>query len=57
MRMAPRKGENASRALFLRCFFEFDSSEAYLDCLRSDPPKRCGFHLLSITEGEDSVCS
>ncbi len=35
-------------------FFKFDSADAYLDSLTNDLEK-CGYRLLSITEGEDSV--
>ena len=36
-------------------FFQFDSSNAYLRSLRDDPPERCGYRVLSVTEGENSV--
>jgi hypothetical protein len=36
-------------------FHQFSSSDAYLDTLRNDPPEKCGYRVLSITESGDSV--
>ena len=36
-------------------FHSFTSRDGYLDSLRSDPPEKCGFRVLSLTENEDSV--
>ncbi len=35
--------------------FQFSSADAYLDSLKNDPPERCGYRVLSITENADSV--
>lgn len=35
--------------------FQFDSSDAYLQSLRDDPPEKCGCRVVSVTEGEGSV--
>lgn len=34
---------------------EFDSREAYLSVLCADPPERCDFQLLSVTQAEECV--
>jgi hypothetical protein len=36
-------------------FYEFNSAEEYITSLLSNPPERCGFNILSITEGDDSL--
>lgn len=36
-------------------FFRFDSSNAYLDSLRNDPPEPGSYRLLSVTEDSDAV--
>jgi hypothetical protein len=36
-------------------FFQFASADAYLNNLRDDPPEKCGYRVLSVTEGADSV--
>ena len=36
-------------------FYNFSSAEEYLDSLRNDPPEQCGYRVLSLTEGGDSV--
>ena len=33
----------------------YHSGTEYLDSLRSDPPNRCEYKVLSITENEDSI--
>jgi len=33
----------------------FKSASAYLESLRSDPPRRSAYRILSITEGRESV--
>jgi len=33
----------------------YHSALEYLDSLRSTPPERCGYKVLSVTESEDSV--
>lgn len=35
--------------------YRLDSREAYLEALRADPPLRCGYRLLSITEAADEA--
>lgn len=36
-------------------FFQFNSADAYLDTLRSDPLEAGGYKLLSVTENVDNV--
>ena len=36
-------------------FHQFESREAYLAVLKDDPPERCEFQAVSVTESEDSV--
>jgi len=36
-------------------FFNFDSADAYLNSLKNGPLEKCGYQMLSITEGKDSV--
>ena len=36
-------------------FHQFSSSDAYLDSLKNDPPEKCGYRVLSVTESGDSV--
>lgn len=36
-------------------FHQFRSRAAYLDSLKKDPPEQCGYRVLSVTEGDDSV--
>lgn len=36
-------------------FRTFKSAEDYLESLRKDPPEKCQYNILSITEGEESV--
>jgi hypothetical protein len=36
-------------------FHHFSSSNAYLDSLKNDPPEKCGYRVLSVTESGDSV--
>ncbi len=45
----------ASDLEFKGPFHQFSSSESYLACLRSDPPEKCSFRVISVTEGGDSV--
>ena len=45
----------ASDLKFKGPFHQFSSSESYLTCLRSDPPEKCSFRVISVTEGGDSV--
>lgn len=40
---------------FVGPFHQFDSRDAYLDSLRNDPPEKCGYWVLSVTESEDSL--
>jgi len=35
--------------------YRFDSRDSYLDSLKNDPPERCTYQVLSVTESEDSV--
>jgi hypothetical protein len=36
-------------------FHTFRSASEYMDSLRSDPPEKGGFKILSITEGENAT--
>ena len=36
-------------------FHTFDSAEDYLESLRKDPPEKCQYNILSITENRESV--
>lgn len=36
-------------------FHQFHSSEAYLVSLKNNPPKKCSYRVLSVTECSDSV--
>ena len=36
-------------------FHQFRSRDAYLDSLKADPPEKCDYRVLSITEDEDTV--
>jgi len=36
-------------------FHTYRSASEYLDDLRSDPPGKCGYKVMSVTENEDSV--
>ena len=36
-------------------FHHFGSNQAYLDSLEAEPPEKCGYRVLSITENGDSV--
>ena len=40
---------------FLGPLLEADSRSEYIDSLRSDPPEKCAYVVLSLTEGVDSV--
>ena len=33
----------------------YSSTSEYLDSLRGDPPEKCGYKVVSVTENEDSV--
>ena len=37
-------------------FHRFHSRSEYLQSLRDDPPRKCGYRILSIVEGGDDVC-
>ena len=37
-------------------FYEFDSAQAYIEALVSDPPRDARYQLLEIYENEHSVC-
>ena len=41
--------------IFEGTFHTYHSDAEYLDSLRNDPPERCGYKVLSVTENEDSV--
>ena len=45
----------ASDLRFSGTLFEYHSAKEYLDDLKKDPPEKCGYQVLSITENEDSV--
>lgn len=45
----------ATDLVFSGTFHSFDSSEDYLSSMRSDPPEKCQYNILSITENPDSV--
>ena len=36
-------------------FHHCSSSDAYLDSLKNDPPEKCGYRVLNVMEGGDSV--
>lgn len=36
-------------------FYQFSSSDAYLDSLKNDPPEKCGYRVLNVMESGDSV--
>ena len=36
-------------------FYSSDSAEEYIASLRNDPPERCGYKVLSMTESDDSL--
>lgn len=36
-------------------FHTFNSSKDYLESLRNDPPEKCQYNILSITENRESV--
>jgi hypothetical protein len=40
---------------FKGTFHAYRSAADYIDSLRSDPPVKCGYKVLSLTEGEGSV--
>ena len=40
---------------FSGTFHSFDSADEYLRSLKSDPPIKCQYRILSITENTDSV--
>ncbi len=35
--------------------YHFESREAFLNSLRDDPPQKCGYRILNITDGPDSI--
>jgi len=35
--------------------YSFDSRNSYLDSLKNDPPEKCTYQVLSVTEGKDCV--
>jgi diadenosine tetraphosphate (Ap4A) HIT family hydrolase len=37
-------------------FFEFDSAEAYMESLKTDPPEKVKYHLLESYEKDGSAC-
>jgi hypothetical protein len=40
---------------FTGTFHTYHSASEYLDSLRRNPPEKCGYKVLSVTESEDSV--
>jgi len=36
-------------------FYQFNSRDAYLESLKKDPPGKCDFRVLSVTESKDNV--
>ena len=40
---------------FTGTFHNYGSAGEYLDSLRNDPPEKCGYKVLSVTENEGSV--
>ena len=40
---------------FSGTFHNYHSAEEYLKSLRNDPPEKCRYKVLSVTENEDSV--
>lgn len=45
----------AANLSFAGTFQTYCSALEYLDSLRSNPPDRCGYKVLSVTENKDSV--
>ena len=45
----------ASDLSFIGTFHSYQSDIEYLDSLRADPPEKCGYQVLSVTENADSV--
>lgn len=45
----------ASNLRFAGTFHSFNSADEYFVSLRSDPPEKCQYRILSITESTDSV--
>jgi len=45
----------ASNLTFTGTFHSFGSANEYLASLRNDPPGKCQYSILSVTENSDSV--
>jgi hypothetical protein len=45
----------AENLRFTGTFGTYSSALEYLDSLRGDPPDKCGYKVISVTENEDSV--
>lgn len=45
----------ADKLRFNGTFHSYNSAEEYLEGLREDPPEKCQYCILSITENSDSV--
>nr|CAP48676.1 putative integron gene cassette protein [uncultured bacterium] len=45
----------AANLRFTGTFNTYSSAMEYLDSLRSDPPDKCGYKIISVTENEESV--
>jgi hypothetical protein len=40
---------------FTGTFHTYHSASEYRNSLRSDPPEKCGYEVLSVTEDQDTV--
>ena len=40
---------------FIGTFYTYHSRAEYLEDLREDPPEKCGYKMLSMTENDDSI--
>lgn len=45
----------APQLQFNGTFYNYNSAAEYLNSLRNDPPEKCTYTVLSITENDDSV--
>ena len=45
----------ATNLRFTGTFHSYGSASGYLASLRNDPPEKCGYKVLSITEDQNSV--
>lgn len=45
----------AADLIFSGTLHDYHSASDYLDSLRIDPPDKCEYNVLSVTEGDDAV--